>query len=65
MIADLRATRAITQATLAELASISRPTLANIEAGRIRPSGPVLARLCAALGLTDAEAAALLRSLAA
>ncbi|MCK6551829.1 XRE family transcriptional regulator [Myxococcota bacterium] len=51
----LRQQRDLTQARLAKLASLPRPTLALIESGSANPTLAVLARLSAALGVTIDE----------
>lgn len=50
-IAALREARGFTQEQLASRSFVSRAYLANIEAGRKKPSGRVVARVAQALGV--------------
>jgi transcriptional regulator with XRE-family HTH domain len=51
-LAMTRRKRGLTQAEVAEMAGIGRPQLANIEAGRSRPSVDSFAFICRSLGVT-------------
>lgn len=50
-LAVARCDRGLTQAEVAQMAGISRPQLANIEAGRSFPSVETFAYLCRAIGV--------------
>lgn len=51
-LAVARCDRGLTQSDVANTAGISRPQLANIEAGRSFPSVKTFAYLCRAIGVT-------------
>lgn len=63
MLRELRVAKAMSQTSLAQKAGICSSHLCQIEGGSRRPSLPVFARLCDALGITGADRAALLASL--
>ena len=52
-IREMRTMRGLTQDQLANAALVSRAYLANIEAGRKRASGRVVARIAAALAVSQ------------
>ncbi|HEX3463362.1 MAG TPA: helix-turn-helix transcriptional regulator [Candidatus Elarobacter sp.] len=54
-VRELRAGRGLTQLRLAERSGISRPSIANVEAGRQNVSLRQLCALATALGVTAAE----------
>jgi transcriptional regulator with XRE-family HTH domain len=54
-VRELRAGRGLTQLRLAERAGISRPSIANVEAGRQNVSLRQLCALASALGVTVEE----------
>lgn len=55
VLGRLRRARRWTQEQLAERAGVTGASVSRYEAGKLRPSGPVLDRLLTALGATDAE----------
>jgi DNA-binding XRE family transcriptional regulator len=51
-VCELRATAGLTQQELAVKASVSRDTLARLEAGRTTPSWETVLAICSALGVS-------------
>src|SRR4051812_40693090 len=58
---ELRDARVLSQQELAVQSGVSKTTIVNIEAGRIRPHPATLRKLAAALGLEPGALAAALR----
>ncbi len=58
---DLRDEQALSQQELAARAQVSKTTIVNIEAGRIRPHPLTVRKLAAGLGLSTREVARQLR----
>ena len=59
---ELRQQRVLSLRDLADKASVSKATIVNIEAGKIRPHPATIRKLAAALGIEPAELAAQLRA---